>query len=69
VSSLVGIFTNCGGIKDAQRVFDSMPTHNAVSWNAMILGYVSVDKGRRHQDLFDKCNLKRCNQLPSLLSG
>ncbi len=39
-SSLIAMYAKCGGIEDALRVFYRMPTHNAVSWNAMILGHV-----------------------------
>ncbi len=30
---------NVGSIEDAWRVFDSMPTHNVVSWTAMLQGF------------------------------
>jgi pentatricopeptide repeat protein len=46
-NSLVDIYSKCGSIEDAQRVFEMMPTHDVVSWIAMILGYVKCVKGRR----------------------
>jgi pentatricopeptide repeat protein len=36
-SSLIAMYAKCGSIEDALRVFYRMPTHNVVSWNAMIL--------------------------------
>jgi hypothetical protein len=35
--SLVDMYAeNVGSIEDAWRVFNSMPTHNVVSWTAML---------------------------------
>jgi pentatricopeptide repeat protein len=38
-NSLVDMYAKCGSIEDAQRVFNRMPTHNLISWNAMLGGY------------------------------
>jgi pentatricopeptide repeat protein len=38
-NSLVDMYAKCGSIEDARRVFDRMPTHNLISWNAMLGGY------------------------------
>ncbi|KAH8962376.1 hypothetical protein BDL97_05G099200 [Sphagnum fallax] len=37
--SLVDMYAKCGGIKDAERVFNRMATRDVVSWNAMLVGY------------------------------
>ncbi len=39
-SRLVDMYAKCGSMNDAWRVFNNMPSRNAVSWNAMILGHV-----------------------------
>jgi pentatricopeptide repeat protein len=41
-SSLIDMYTKCGSIDDAWRVFNRMPTQDVVSWSAMILGHVEV---------------------------
>jgi pentatricopeptide repeat protein len=38
-SSLVDMYSKCGNIEDACRVFNEMPTQNMISWNVMIVGY------------------------------
>ncbi|XP_057828991.2 pentatricopeptide repeat-containing protein At1g11290, chloroplastic [Cryptomeria japonica] len=38
-SSLISMYAKCGSIDIARRVFDKMFRRDAVSWNAIILGY------------------------------
>jgi pentatricopeptide repeat protein len=53
-NSLVDMYSKCGSIEDAQRVFEMMPTHDVVSWNTMILGYVKCGKGPRALELYEQ---------------
>jgi pentatricopeptide repeat protein len=57
-SSLVDMYAKCGSIKDAQRVFDEMPTRNVVSWTAMILGYVKCGQGHKALELFQQMQME-----------
>lgn len=38
-SALVNMYSKCGHLSEAARVFDSMPERNMVSWKAMIVAY------------------------------
>ncbi|XP_057430291.1 pentatricopeptide repeat-containing protein At3g49710 [Lotus japonicus] len=38
-NALVAMYSKCGNLHDARRVFDTMPEHNTVSLNSMITGY------------------------------
>jgi pentatricopeptide repeat protein len=38
-SGLIDMYSKCGSIEDAQRVFNTMPKHDAVCWTAMLGGY------------------------------
>ncbi|KAM0936403.1 putative tetratricopeptide-like helical domain superfamily [Dioscorea sansibarensis] len=38
-SSLIHMYMKCGSIKDAFKVFDTMPERNLVSWKTMVVGY------------------------------
>ncbi|XP_024516837.1 pentatricopeptide repeat-containing protein At2g33680 isoform X2 [Selaginella moellendorffii] len=40
LNTLVDLYASCGSMVDAQRVFDTMPRRDAVSWNVLMLGYV-----------------------------
>lgn len=35
------MYSSCGQLKDAQKLFDEMPSRNVVSWTSMINGYVN----------------------------
>jgi pentatricopeptide repeat protein len=51
-SSLVDMYAKCGCMEDAERVFYKMPSHNVVTWNAMILGHVKCGRGQKVLELF-----------------
>ncbi|KAH8937689.1 hypothetical protein BDL97_16G041200 [Sphagnum fallax] len=53
-NSLIDMYTKCGCIEDARRVFDRMPTRDVVAWNAMILGHVKCGQGQKAMDLFQQ---------------
>jgi pentatricopeptide repeat protein len=38
-NSLIDMYSKCGSIKDASRVFHRMPTKDVVSWTAMLGGF------------------------------
>ncbi|KAL4194156.1 hypothetical protein AMTRI_Chr05g67260 [Amborella trichopoda] len=38
-SGIIVLYTRCGFIQNAQKVFDEMPVRDVVSWNAMISGF------------------------------
>lgn len=41
-SALVDMYTKCGRMEDANKVFCHMPERNTVSWNALIAGYAEI---------------------------
>jgi pentatricopeptide repeat protein len=51
-SSLVDMYTKCGSLEDAQRVFNIMPSRDVVTWSAMILGHVKCGQGQNTLKLF-----------------
>ncbi|XP_015581733.2 pentatricopeptide repeat-containing protein At3g49710 [Ricinus communis] len=38
-NALVAMYSKCGNLQDARRLFDRMPEHNTVSFNSIIAGY------------------------------
>eukprot|EP01018_Ginkgo_biloba_P019612 Gb_41533 [translate_table: standard] len=53
-SALVDMYTKCGSIEDACKVFDNMPRHNVVSWTAMIVGYAMHGCGNEALHIFEQ---------------
>ncbi|KAH7292702.1 hypothetical protein KP509_29G081800 [Ceratopteris richardii] len=44
-NALVDMYAKCGDLREAQKVFDALPVHHLVAWNALIAGYVENDRG------------------------
>jgi pentatricopeptide repeat protein len=53
-NSLVDMYTKCGSIKDAWRVFNKMSSRNVVYWNALLLGHVKCGQGQKALELFQQ---------------
>jgi pentatricopeptide repeat protein len=53
-STLTCMYAKCGSIEDARRVFNKMPTHNVVAWNAMISGHLRCGQGHKALELFQQ---------------
>jgi pentatricopeptide repeat protein len=53
-NSLVDMYVKCGSMEDAWSVFNKMPSHDAVTWTAMILGHVNCGQGQKALDIFQQ---------------
>ncbi|KAJ7558424.1 hypothetical protein O6H91_04G038300 [Diphasiastrum complanatum] len=51
-SCLVDMYLKCKSIDDAFRVFKTMPVHDLISWNTMIVGLVKCGQGKKALTLF-----------------
>ncbi|KAI3693937.1 hypothetical protein L1987_76893 [Smallanthus sonchifolius] len=45
-NSLVTMYTNCGCLEDANKVFASMDVKNVITWTALIMGYAKNGKSK-----------------------
>ena len=63
-STLVDMYAKCGCLEKAQKVFDELPAHNTVSWNALISGYVEHGQNRKALDCFEQMQLRHVNNPP-----
>lgn len=61
-SALVDMYSKCGRIDYASKIFKLMPVKNAFSWNSMISGYARHGLGRKALDLFRQMEIE--GQLP-----
>lgn len=60
-SSMVDMYSKCGEIRDARKVFDKMPYKNVVSWSGMIYGYAQLGEDKEALKLFKKAFVEYLN--------
>ncbi|KAM0932546.1 putative tetratricopeptide-like helical domain superfamily, DYW domain-containing protein [Dioscorea sansibarensis] len=53
-SSLVDLYVKCGEVEVAEKLFFSLPQHNAVSWNALLNGYAHMDDEKKVISLYSQ---------------
>jgi pentatricopeptide repeat protein len=63
------MYAKCGSIEDAEKVFDNMPTHDLVSWNAMIMGQGSCGHGLKALELFPQMQQEGMEPNPITFVG
>ncbi|PIA49029.1 hypothetical protein AQUCO_01300111v1 [Aquilegia coerulea] len=65
--SLVDMYAKCaldGSVNESRKVFDRMPSHNVMSWTAIITGYVQC--GGQDQEAINLfCDMKQGQVLPN----
>ncbi|KAF7833436.1 pentatricopeptide repeat-containing protein [Senna tora] len=82
-SSLMDLYFKCGKVNSAENVFTTIPKTNAVAWNVMISGYVTIGKFFEALSIFSEMKeacvepdaitftsvLSACSQLAALEKG
>ncbi|KAJ8900312.1 hypothetical protein K2173_024952 [Erythroxylum novogranatense] len=53
-NSLITMYAKCGGITDANQVFESMRTRDVISWTAMVVGYAQNGRGKDSVCFYDQ---------------
>lgn len=53
-STLISMYSSCGNLKDAQRVFDGFSSYHPSSWGAMLTGYLQHGQDFSALRLFQK---------------
>ncbi|CAM6127849.1 unnamed protein product [Calypogeia fissa] len=67
--SLVDMYAKCGSIEDAEKVFGTMPEWNAISWTAMIGGYVKCGQGAKALELYQQMQDRKVTPAPATFVG
>jgi pentatricopeptide repeat protein len=66
-SSLVDMYAKCGSMEDVCKVFNSMPSHDVFSWNALLGGFAMHGQGKEALVHFERMCKKVYIQVMSLL--
>ncbi|KAF9587689.1 hypothetical protein IFM89_004521 [Coptis chinensis] len=53
-NALIAMYSKCGNLQDARRLFQTMPEHNTVSFNSIIAGYAQHGHGTKSLLMFQK---------------
>jgi pentatricopeptide repeat protein len=65
-SALIDMYSKCGRIEDARRVFNYMPVRNVFSWTSMIDGYGKNGEPWEALELFHR--MQQCNIEPNYVT-
>nr|XP_043633387.1 putative pentatricopeptide repeat-containing protein At3g23330 [Erigeron canadensis] len=72
-SALVNVYSKCGVICEAMRVFDGMEVHDEVSWTSIICGFSQNGQGREAVCLFKEMLVTdvrpNCQTYVGVISG
>ncbi|OUZ99363.1 Protein kinase domain [Macleaya cordata] len=81
-NSIIDMYSKCGRIMEATRMFDTMPSRNLISWNTILAGYSHERHCYRSLDLFRRMQeeeipdnftfvsvLKACGGLGAMCEG
>ncbi|XP_024515304.1 pentatricopeptide repeat-containing protein At1g03540-like [Selaginella moellendorffii] len=52
-STLIDMYSSCGSLIDARRIFDRMHSHDVVSWNALLMAYAQNHEEKCALDLLE----------------
>ncbi|KAK7277155.1 hypothetical protein RIF29_18306 [Crotalaria pallida] len=56
-SALISMYSKCGSLQDASKIFDGIKTNDIISWTAMISGYAEHGYSREAINLFEKISI------------
>jgi pentatricopeptide repeat protein len=65
-NALISMYGKCGNLVKAQEVFDRMPEHNTISWNAIFDAYALNGEAVDIRDLYERMRADRAS--PDLIT-
>ena len=68
-NSMISLYSACGYLSCAQKLFDEMLNRDVVSWNSMIIGYLRSGELDKALDLFRRMNKRNIITWNSIIVG
>ncbi|XP_022987264.1 pentatricopeptide repeat-containing protein At5g56310 [Cucurbita maxima] len=69
VTSLIQMYSSCGCVSDARKLFDLVDYKDVALWNAMVAGYVKVAELNSARKVFDKMPQRNVISWTALIAG
>ncbi|XP_038878283.1 pentatricopeptide repeat-containing protein At5g56310 [Benincasa hispida] len=69
VASLIRMYSSCGFVSDARKLFDFAGFKDVALWNAMVAGYVKVGQLKRARKVFDEMPQRNVISWTALIAG
>ncbi|PQM37187.1 pentatricopeptide repeat-containing protein [Prunus yedoensis var. nudiflora] len=69
IRNIIHMYTNCGFLSEARRLFDEDLECDTVAWNSMIMGLSKWGEVSEAKRLFDKFSLRNSVSWNSMISG
>ncbi|KAL8231322.1 hypothetical protein R6Q57_001100 [Mikania cordata] len=60
-NALIGMYSKCGNMNAANKVFNNMKRHDIVTWNSLMGGYIFHKQGDKALDLWEDMKKKNIN--------
>eukprot|EP00250_Pteridium_aquilinum_P012083 c2049_g1_i1 orf=191-1276(+) len=57
-AALTNMYSKCGLLEDARRIFDLMPAHSVITWTTMVTAYAQHGHGKEALQLVDEMRQK-----------
>ncbi|KAK7316610.1 hypothetical protein RJT34_00201 [Clitoria ternatea] len=68
-NALIDMYTKCGDLSDAYKVFEETTERDAVSWNSLIFGHAKLGQMKRARELFDEMPCRTIVSWTSMING
>lgn len=68
-NALLEMYSKCGCLSTAQKIFDAMPEKNVVCWTSMVSGYVNHGQLDKARDLFERSPVRDIVLWTAMING
>ncbi|KAF8042787.1 hypothetical protein BT93_A1190 [Corymbia citriodora subsp. variegata] len=68
-NALLDMYSKCGHLDVARKIFDEMPTKNVICWTSMISGHVNCGQLDEARELFDRSPVKDIVLWTAMING
>ncbi|MCL7032385.1 hypothetical protein MKW94_013527 [Papaver nudicaule] len=68
-NALLGMYSKCGCLSQAHRIFDEMPVKNVITWTSIVSGYVNSGQIDEARELFERSPVRDVVLWTAMING